>query len=164
MSEWRQTRPSRDAAPRLTDYEQERSSFRLEPPARYNPVLAIVESWARDDPDAPAVLTLDALGEPISLQSAAQLAAASRRAARALLAAGIGHGDRVFVMLPRIPEWYAALLGAMRIGAVPMPGPNLLTPHDIADRLTRAHARAAITDEPGAAKVEAAGVPLDARF
>jgi acetyl-CoA synthetase len=164
MSEWRQTRPSRDAAPRLTDYEQERSSFRLEPPARYNPVLAIVESWARDDPDAPAVLTLDAVGEPISLQSAAQLAAASRRAARALLAAGIGHGDRVFVMLPRIPEWYAALLGAMRIGAVPMPGPNLLTPHDIADRLTRAHARAAITDEPGAAKVEAAGVPLDARF
>jgi acetyl-CoA synthetase len=96
--------------------------------------------------------------------AAAQLAAASRRAARALLAAGIGKGDRVFVMLPRVPEWYAALLGAMRIGAVPMPGPNLLTPHDIADRLTRAGARAAVTDLQGAAKVDAAGVPLDARF
>jgi acetyl-CoA synthetase len=164
MSELRVTRPTRDASPRLSDYEQERAGFRLEAPERYNPVLAIVESWAREDPDAPAVVSVDAHGELVDVQSAAALAAASRRAARALLAAGIGNGDRVFVMLPRMPEWYAALLGAMRIGAVPMPGPSLLTPHDIADRLTRAGARAAITDPPGAAKVDTAGVPLDARF
>lgn len=152
------------APPRLSDYEQERTGFALEPHERYNPVLAIVESWAREDPDAPAVLSVDGDGTAFDLMTAAQLAAASRRAARALLAAGIGKGDRVFVMLPRLPEWYAALLGAMRIGAVPMPGPNLLTPHDIADRLTRAGARAAVTDAAGAAKVDAAGVRLDATF
>jgi acetyl-CoA synthetase len=164
MAEPRLIRPTRDAAPRLGDYDQQRAAFRLDAPERYNPVLAIVESWAREDADAPALLSVDAQGEAVSLLSAAELAAASRRAARALLAAGIGKGDRVFVMLPRVPEWYAALLGAMRIGAVPMPGPNLLTPHDIADRLTRAGARAAVTDLPGAAKVDTAGVPLDARF
>jgi acetyl-CoA synthetase len=157
-------RPTRDAPPRLADYAQERANFKLDAPERYNPVLAIVETWAGEDPDAPAVLTVDAAGEAVSLQTAAELAAASRRAARAFLAAGLGKGDRVFVMLPRVAEWYAALLGAMRIGAVPMPGPNLLTPHDIADRLTRANARAAITDTPGAEKVNAAGVRLDARF
>ena len=164
MSELRLNRPTRDAPPRLTDYEHERATFHPAAPERYNPVLAIVESWAREDPEAPAVVTLDAQGDQTSLLTAAELAAASRRAARAFMNAGIGKGDRVFVMLPRTPEWYAALLGAMRIGAVPMPGPNLLTPHDIADRLTRASARAAVTDAAGAAKVDETRVQLQARF
>jgi acyl-coenzyme A synthetase/AMP-(fatty) acid ligase len=157
-------RPARDAPACLTDYEHERASFHPAAPERYNPVLAIVESWADEEPDAPAVLSLDAHGNRTSLETAAELAAASRRAARAFLNAGIGKGDRVFVMLPRIPEWYAALLGAMRIGAVPMPGPNLLTAHDIADRLTRAGAVAAVTDAAGAAKVDETHVALRARF
>jgi acetyl-CoA synthetase len=164
MFELRVTRPTRQEAPRMSDYAAERAGFALDLPERYNPVLAIVESWAQEDPDAPAVLSLDGEGLASNLMTAAQLAAASRRAARALLAAGIGKGDRVFVMLPRIPEWYGALLGAMRIGAVPMPGPNLLTAHDIADRLARARARAAITDVAGAAKVDESAVQLDAKF
>jgi acyl-coenzyme A synthetase/AMP-(fatty) acid ligase len=150
-------RPSRDVCANLADYAQARADFSVEAPERYNPVLAIVESWAREDPDAPAVLSLDAGGEVVALQTAAELAAASRRAARALMAAGIGPGDHVFVMLPRIPQWHAAMLGAMRIGAVPMPGPNLLTAKDIRDRMGRAGAVAAITDPAGAAKVDAAG-------
>jgi acyl-coenzyme A synthetase/AMP-(fatty) acid ligase len=157
-------RPTRTAPANLGDYEAARASFAVEAPERYNPVLAIVESWAREDPDAPAVLSLDARGDVVALQSAAELAAASRRAARAMLAAGIGRGDHVFVMLARIPQWHAALLGAMRIGAIPMPGPNLLTAKDIRDRLTRASARAAITDPAGAAKVDAAGCELRARW
>jgi acetyl-CoA synthetase len=157
-------RPSRDAPPRLQDHARERGRFPLRVPERFNPVLAIVDAWAREDPDAPAVLSIDGEGELVATQSAAELACESRMAARALLAAGITAGDRVFVMLPRIPAWYAAMLGAMRIGAVPMPGPNLLTPHDIADRLTRGQARAAITDPAGAAKVDATGVRVGARW
>jgi acetyl-CoA synthetase len=133
-------------------------------PERYNPVLAIVESWAAEDPDAPAVLSLTADGEVANLQTAAELAEASRKAARALLNAGIEKGDYVFVMLPRVAEWYAAMLGAMRIGAVPMPGPTLLMPKDIGDRLRRSGARAAITDAAGAAKVDATGVQVPVRL
>jgi acetyl-CoA synthetase len=157
-------RPGREVAPRLADYEEARRDFRLEVPERYNPVLAIVEGWASEEPDAPAVLSLTAEGELADLKTASELAAASRRAARALLAAGIGKGDHVFVMLPRVHQWYAAMLGAMRIGVVPMPGPTLLTPKDIADRLRRADARAAITDPAGAEKVDATGFDLDARW
>jgi acyl-coenzyme A synthetase/AMP-(fatty) acid ligase len=58
-------------------------------------------------------------------------------------------------MLPRVPAWYAAFLGAVRIGAVPMPGPNLLTSKDIAYRLGQADAVAAVTDAAGVAKVDA---------
>ena len=157
-------RPGRDAPPRLGGYDVERASFNLEVPERYNPVLHIVESWAAEDPDAPAVLSLDGTGEIVQLDTAASLARASREAARALLELGIGPGDHVFVMLPRIPAWYAAMLGCIRIGAVPMPGPNLLTPKDIAYRVQRGQAKAAITDAAGAAKVDAAAPALTVRL
>jgi acetyl-CoA synthetase len=150
-------RPSRDAEPRLVDYEAERARFLLDVPERYNPVVSIVETWAADDPDAPAVLSLDAAGDIVALQTAAELADVSRTAARALLELGVGPGDHVFVMLPRVPAWYAAMLGLMRIGAVPMPGPNLLTAKDISYRVRTAGARAVITDGAGAAKVDASG-------
>src|SRR5207302_5752467 len=62
---------------------------------------------------------------------------------------------RVFIMLPRIPAWYSAVLGAIRIGAVPMPGTNQLTSRDIAYRVRSADAAAAITDAAGVEKVDA---------
>jgi acetyl-CoA synthetase len=160
MSELTVSRPERDCEPRMTDYAAEYESYRLEVPERFNAVEAIVDTWAEEDPDAPAVLSLDGAGEVVQLDTAAALAEASRRTARALIDRGIGKGDHVFVMLPRVPQWYAALLGCMRIGAVPMPGPNLLTPKDIAYRCKHAHAVAAITDEAGAAKVDDTGAEL----
>lgn len=164
MSLDRLARPGRDCPPRLVDYERERASFAIDVPERFNAVRAIVDGWAHDDPDAPAVLSLDAAGEPVRLDSAADLARDSRMAANALLALGVGKGDHVFVMLPRVPQWYAALLGCMRIGAIPMPGPNLLTPKDIAYRVAQGQATAAITDAAGAAKVDEAGPELAARL
>jgi acetyl-CoA synthetase len=151
-------RPARDCAPRLVDIDAERGGYRVAVPERFNAVLDIVDSWAFEDPDALAVLSVDAAGGVVAEQSAAELACASREVARVLLDLGVRKGDHVFVMLPRIPEWYAALLGAMRIGAVPMPAPNLLTAKDIAYRFAQTGATAAITDEPGAEKIDA-GVP-----
>jgi acetyl-CoA synthetase len=150
--------PDRGAPPRLTSYEQERATFDLEAPARYNPVLAIVERWAAEEPEALALLSIDGDGEVLAAHSVADVARESRRAARALQALGVSKGDRVFVMLPRVPAWYWAILGAIRIGAVPMPSPNLLTPHEIAYRFRRGEAVAAITDS--ADKLEATGDAL----
>ena len=147
--------PDRSAPPRMADYEQERASYRIEVPETFNPVLDIVERWAAEAPDDLALVSLDGQGDVVAEQTAAALARESRCAARALLAAGIGPGDRVFIMLPRVPAWYAAMLGAIRIGAVVMPGPNQLTPRDIAYRLRVSGAVAAITDTAGAAKVDA---------
>lgn len=149
--------PNRDATPRLTDYATERAAFRIEVPETFNPVIDIVERWAAEAPDDLAVLSLDADGAVTDRQTAADLARDAARFGRALLALGIGKGDRIFVMLPRVSEWYVAMLGAIRIGAVPMPGPNLLTSKDIAYRLAQAGAVAAITDAAGAAKVDAIG-------
>jgi acetyl-CoA synthetase len=157
-------RPTRDCVPRLVDFDAERAAYRIAVPERFNAVVDIVDAWASEDPDALAVLSLDAVGAVVAEESAADVARASREVARVLLDLGVGKGDHVFVMLPRIPEWYAALLGAMRIGAVPMPAPNLLTAKDIAYRFEQTGATAAITDEAGAEKVEAAVPGLGTRL
>jgi acyl-coenzyme A synthetase/AMP-(fatty) acid ligase len=157
-------RPARDCAPRLADLDRERASYPVEVPERFNAVLDIVETWASVDPDALAVLSLNAVGDVVAEQSAADLALASRQAARALLDLGVGKGDHVLVMLPRVPEWYAALFGAMRIGAIPIPSPNLLTSKDLAYRFEQTGATAAITDEAGAGNVDEAVPGLATRL
>jgi acyl-coenzyme A synthetase/AMP-(fatty) acid ligase len=141
--------PNRSAEPRMRDYAEEAASFRLEVPEVFNPVLDIVDRWADEAPQDLALVSLDAEGGVVAEQTAADLARESRRAARALLDAGIGKGDRVFIMLPRVPAWYTAMLGAIRIGAVVMPAPNMLTPRDIGYRIGTAGAVAAITDAGG---------------
>lgn len=159
MSTVSRARPDRDCTPRLVDIDAERASYRIAVPERFNAVVDIVDVWASEDPDALAVLSVDATGAVVAEQSAADVARASREVGRVLLDLGVRKGDHVFVMLPRIPEWYAALLGAMRIGAIPMPAPNLLTAKDISYRFEQTAATAAITDEAGAEKVDAAAVP-----
>src|SRR5581483_2961713 len=84
-----------------------------------------------------------------------ELADQARAFARGLLTRGVRSGDRVLIMLPRIPQWYFAMLGAMRIGAVPMPAPNLLTSRDIAYRIQRGEPVAAVTNASGTAKIDA---------
>jgi acetyl-CoA synthetase len=148
--------PGRDAPPRLTDYEAEYADFRLEVPDVFNPTIDIVEAWAERAPEALALVSLDGAGETIAEQSAADLARESRRAARALAAAGVGKGDRVFVMLPRAPAWYAATLGAIRLGAVVAPAPNMLTPRDIGYRVGQLGAAAAIVDLGGSVRFDTA--------
>jgi Acyl-coenzyme A synthetases/AMP-(fatty) acid ligases len=73
---------------------------------------------------------------------------------------GVRKGDPVFVMLPRTPAWYASMLGVIRIGAVAMPGPTLLTSRDMAYRIGKVDAGVAITDPDGAAKLDAFGDEL----
>ncbi|HEX4305242.1 MAG TPA: AMP-binding protein [Solirubrobacterales bacterium] len=148
--------PDRAVPPRMADYESEYEGFRLEVPEVFNPTIDIVEAWAERAPEALALVSLDGAGEVVAEQTTADLARESRRAARALAAAGIGKGDRVFVMLPRVPAWYAAVLGAIRIGAVVAPAPNMLTPRDVGYRVGTLGAVAAITDLGGAERLDAA--------
>lgn len=147
--------PGRNGAPRMASYEEERSRYRVQVPERFNAVLHIIEKWAAEQPDAAALLSLDASGEIVDSHTVGQLARESRRAARALLALGIKKGDPLFLMFPRSSAWYFVMLGAMRIGATPMPGTPQLTSKDIAYRIERGLAVAAITDAAGADKVDA---------
>ena len=145
----------------MIDYAAERERYAVTVPPRFNAVRDIVERWGADEPAALALLTIDGSGAEQSRLSAAELADLVRRGARALVAAGLGKGDRLVIMLPRSVAWYAAMLGAMRIGAVPMPAPNMLTEKDLAYRIARGGAVGVVTDTAGAAKIDAIGLAPD---
>ncbi len=75
----------------------------------------------------------------------AALAAASNRFANALLGLGVEPGERVFLLLPRVPELYVALLGALKAGAVVCPLFPAFGPEPIRQRLTLGAGRVLVT-------------------
>jgi benzoate-CoA ligase len=74
----------------------------------------------------------------------AQLAERSNRLGNALRDLGIQAEQRVFLLLPDGPAFVYGFLGAMKIGAVPIPGNTLLKPQDYAYMLRDSRAVAAI--------------------
>jgi acyl-coenzyme A synthetase/AMP-(fatty) acid ligase len=144
----------RDLPPNMTDYLQTRASFRLEVPERYNYARDVVDAWAVREPGKLALLAVGPDGGDPRRYGFADLARSSDRAARFLAARGVRKGDRVFVMLPRIPDWYDVVLGCIKLGAIPMPGTTLLTPRDVAYRITQAEAAVAVVDAEGTSKVD----------
>jgi acetyl-CoA synthetase len=157
-------RPDRKCAARLSNYDRERAFFSVRPPERFNPVVDILDRWAADDPNALCVVSVDGNGELVGTRTAAELATATRETARALLSLGIVKGDRVFVMLRQVPSWHVAVLACIRIGAVPMPAPNMLTPRDIEYRIKQSGAVAAIVDASGAAKIDSTSCSLSVKL
>ncbi len=90
-----------------------------------------------------------------------ELARLSRQAAHLFEQAGVQRGDRVLVILPRVPEWWIVMLGLIRLGAIPVTGTLLLTQRDVAYRIQAAKIAAVITCPEGLAKVgEFEGVRL----
>lgn len=95
----------------------------------------------------------------------AELDAAADVAAAALVAAGIGPGDRVAASLPNRPELVVAFLGAMRLGAIWVGINTALAPPEKAHMLRDSGARLLLTtpeisgtlDECPVRTVDAAG-------
>lgn len=69
------------------------------------------------------------------------LAARCREASRAMVAAGIGHGDRVAIWAPNRHEWILAAVGAQSIGAVLVPLNTRMKGSEAAYILQRSGAR-----------------------
>jgi acetyl-CoA synthetase/medium-chain acyl-CoA synthetase len=125
----------------------------------FNFARDVVERWARLQPEAPALWCIGPSAGSEQRLSFAQLAADLRRAAGFFHQLGIQRGDRVLVIAPRIPQWWVAMLGLIRLGAVPIPGTPQLTARDIQYRLEVADVCALATDAEGAAKAENFQIP-----
>ncbi len=138
----------------MTDYAATCRTFRLAAPARYNWAFDTFDHWA-ENPSKLALLWVSADGQPRRL-TYAELAARSRRFANALAGLGAAPGERVFIMLPRVYQWWEIVLGCLRARAVSVPGTTLLTVKDIEYRLNAAEASVVVTDEDNQAKLERA--------
>ena len=143
------------ADPIMRDYEATYREARLGVPEYFNFGFDVVDRWAEDRTKL-ALISVDSTGENTEQHSFWDLKIQSNRLANVLRGLGVGKGDRVFIMLPRIPAWYIAMLGMIKLGVVPMPATTLCTPRDIEYRVKQAEAIAVITDLENASKVEAA--------
>lgn len=74
-----------------------------------------------------------------------QLLAEANRVANALAGLGVGHGDRVGIFLPMVPETVAVILGVAKLGAVFIPLFSGYAPQAAADRLSDCGARVVFT-------------------
>ena len=146
-----------DTTPNMQDYAETYRDFKLDVPEHFNFAFDVVDKWAEDRTKL-ALISLDPAGENAQHHTFWDLKVQSNRFANVLKSLGVGKGTRTFVMLPRIPQWYVAMLGLMKVGAVPMPATTLCTPGDIEYRVNEAEATLAITDLENSDKVaEAAG-------
>jgi acyl-coenzyme A synthetase/AMP-(fatty) acid ligase len=126
----------------------------LEVPAYYNFAVDVIERWARQRPDALGLWCVDATSRAEQKFTFQQLAEHSLKTANFLHSKGLKRGAPVLVMLPRVPQWWLAMLGMVRAGAVPVPCTPLLTDRDLAYRIQAARVEAVIADMDGVAKLD----------
>lgn len=68
----------------------------------------------------------------------------SNKFANVLHNIGLVKGDKIIIVLPRIPETYIAYLAALKIGLVISPGSDMLMPKDLLYRINHSEAKAVI--------------------
>ncbi len=125
----------------------------LTAPEFFNFATDVIDRWAQTRPDAPALWWVDAGTRAERQYSFREIAEESCRAADFLRSVGVKRGDRVLVMLPRLPQWWISMLGLIRLGAVPVPATLLLSPREVHYRIETAQISAVITSGDGIAKV-----------
>jgi len=136
----------------MRDYATTMREFRLAVPPRFNWAHDTFDAWARD-PAKLALLWVSPDGQPRHF-TFAEMGERSRRFANVLAGLGVAPGERVFIMLPRVWQFWEMVLGSIRARAVSMPGTTLLTTKDIQYRLTVSDASVVITDEENAPKID----------
>ena len=77
--------------------------------------------------------------------SYADLDRASSRFANVLVSLGVGRGDVVFLLLPRIPDVHVCVLGALKAGAVVSPLFSAFGPEPVATRLNIGRGKVLVT-------------------
>ena len=140
--------PGRALAVPGTSYDQIRTNFRWNIPARFNIAEAICGRHARATPDAPALIFVETDGSARTF-SYGEMETLSSRLANALTALGVGPGGIVAVNLPQGPETILTLIAATRIGAIFLPLAALFGTDALRYRLENSGACVLITTEEG---------------
>lgn len=136
--------------------------FRWDIPETFNFATDVVEAWAAES-DPVALVWENAAGATATYRYS-DIARLSDRLASALARAGIAKGDRVVVMLPRIPEWQIALVACLKLGAIAIPCIEMLTERDLAYRIDNSGARAVICRRAETGKLHAAAARVPVRI
>ena len=123
----------------------------------FNFAFDVVDSLGRRKPDKLAMLHVSEDGTERRL-TFRDMKKESARAANYFKSLGIKRGDRVMLVLKRHYQFWFAILGLHKLGAVAIPAPNQLLEKDFAYRFTAANIKAILCTADGdvSSAVEAA--------
>lgn len=133
-------------------YDEAVAQFRWRVPARFNIGVDVTDKHAGSD--KLALIYRDEAGAE-RRYSFRDMALLSNRLANALLAQGLGRGDRIAILLVQSPETAIAHVAAYKAGLVAVPLFALFGVEALEYRLQNSGARALVTDAVGLAKIAA---------
>ena len=121
----------------FTSQEDFIKNFKIEVPENFNFGYDVVDAWAAEDPDKEAILWTNDKGACIHF-SYADLKKYTDQTASYFQSLGIGHGDKVMLILKRRYEFWYSIIALHKLGAVVIPATHLLTKKDIVYRCNAA--------------------------
>ncbi len=142
-----------DCEHNLTDYDEAFRTFSIDVPEYFNFGYDVIDAWAKKDRNKLAMIWVNQEGDE-KKYTFRDLMNHSNQAANILLKFGINKGDRIMLMLPRVPEWWIFVIAIIKLGAVVCPCPTLLTSKDIKYRINAGKFKMVITDMENSGKFE----------
>lgn len=137
----------------MQNYDETYRNFRIEVPEYFNFGFDVVDAWSRKDRNKLAMVWTNQEGAE-KFFTFRDISQRSNEIVNMLIKHKISKGDRVLIMLHRVPEWWFMVVALIKIGAVYIPAPTMLTPKDLAYRINASEARLVITDIENASKVD----------
>ena len=115
----------------------------LEYPDNFNFGYDVVDKIADETPEKRALVWCNVEGEE-HIFSFADIKKYSNQMANVFRSAGIGHGDRVILILKRHYEYWFAAVALHKLGAVMIPATHMLTVSDFVYRIKSSKAKAIV--------------------
>ena len=127
----------------FTSEEDFMANLHFKVPENFNFAYDVMDVWAEERPDKLALLWTNEQGAELRF-TFQDLKEQTDQTAAYFQSLGIGHGDKVMLILKRHYQWWLAMLGLHKLGAVAIPATHMLTTHDIIYRNQRASVKAIV--------------------
>lgn len=127
----------------FTSEEDFKANLHFKVPENFNFAYDVMDVWAEERPDKLAFLWTNEQGAELRF-TFQDLKEQTDQTAAYFQSLGIGHGDKVMLILKRHYQWWLAMLGLHKLGAVAIPATHMLTTHDIIYRNQRASVKAIV--------------------
>ena len=128
---------------RFCDQQDYEKNLAFIVPERFNFAYDVMDEWARERPDALAMLWTNDMGRQERI-TFARMKTLTDQTASYLQQLGIGRGDMVMLILKRRMEFWLCMMALHKIGGIAIPATHMLTSRDIQYRINRAGVKAII--------------------
>ena len=135
------------------DYERLRREFTIDVPEFFNFGTDVIDVLAETARTRLAMIWVGESGESRKL-TFRDVKVYSNKVANMIRKHGLAPGDKVLLMLPRIPEWWFSVVGLIKRGIIFVPSAISLTAKDLQYRCEKGEIKAIITNEANASKIE----------